>query len=105
MTVLCWIDVPDGWRCEIKTSDGVVRPWDRDRPIASTCKFRAWDPRRPRDPADDPWMLPGEYDGPTTAEHRADVNLAEAENQARFARPKYVQWTVDERTGKKKHAV
>ena len=92
MTILCWIDAPAGWRCEIKTSDGVVRPWDAAKPIAATCRYRAWDPRRPRDPESDPWMLPGDYSGPTTAGHRTDAAMAAAENEARFARPKYKRW-------------
>jgi hypothetical protein len=61
-TTLCWIDIPDGWKCEIKSSLGDVRPWTPDRPIAPTYRFRAWNPRMPRDPVNDPWLLPGDYD-------------------------------------------
>lgn len=105
MKILCWIDVPPGWRCEIKTSDGAVRPWTPDKPIAPTCKFRAWNPKAPRDPDNDPWMLPGDYSGPTTTELRDDVANAKAENEARFGRPEYQRWKVDERTAKKRRAL
>lgn len=94
MTILCWIDVPPDWRCEIKTSDGVVRPWNQDRPIASTCKFRAWDPRRPRDHVNDPWMVPGDYAGPTTTEVREWSESGRRRNEYVVNRPGHHLYSI-----------
>jgi hypothetical protein len=68
---LYWIDVPPGWRCEIKLSTGEVRPWDGANPIAETCRFRVWHPSR-RD-SDEPWMTPGDFLGVSLKEAAEDV--------------------------------
>ena len=68
---LYWINVPPGWRCEIKTSDGRIQPWDGSRPIGETCRFRVWHPSQ-RD-TNDEWLTPGEFLGVSLADAAEDV--------------------------------
>jgi hypothetical protein len=87
MTTLCWIDIPDGWRCEIMTSAGEVKPWDPSKPIGPTCRYRAWDQQSKRYREDDPWLLPGEYEGATLAEWREAVAASAGRAEYRAKNP------------------
>lgn len=59
----CWIDepVPEGWRVEIKGSDGKVKPWNPARPIGPKVKYRIFDPYQPHGEHDIEWRVPGDY--------------------------------------------
>lgn len=81
-TTLCWIDaeLPEGWVCEIRGSDGRVRRWNPDRPVGPNVQYRVFDPDRPHGERDVGWRRTGDYlDGSVVASvAKADVEFLRA---------------------------
>lgn len=81
MTILCWIEVPDGHRAEILLPDGSTQRYVPVYPISESTPYRTWARDRPRDVENDPWYLPNDYVGLSIEEARESAQVASEWNE------------------------